>query len=388
MHLSIMLINGMHCSSSAESGRLSRKGAALQKGQVDNTRAQLEHMSIRMREAEEEFARFFAQSLDMLCIAGLDGYFKRINPAWTNTLGWSLQELQALPFLEFVHPDDREATQAEFVMLTEGSDTVLFENRYRHKDGTYRWFQWNARPLPGHQEIYATARDITMQKRLEGEILGIVDQERARLGQELHDGLCQTLAGIAALSFALSRRLSPDSEPAAATAAEITQMLNQAIGQARDMAQGFSPMGLDEMGLEAALKDLAQTVKGQHGISCAFQNHGRFRRHRPEVESHLYRIAQEALRNAITHGRANRIEINLLNLDDSKGVLSVRDDGVGLPEETLESEGIGLQTMVYRSHLIGASLEVKPRARRGTEVTCIFPLPEPPEHECHARNKS
>ena len=103
------------------------------------------------------------------------------------------------PFLDFVHPDDRTLTLAEVDRLGEGEVTVLFENRYRHRDGSYRWLQWNARGLRGNQHIYGTARDITRLKRLEREILDIADREKERLGRDLHDGLCQTLAGIAAL---------------------------------------------------------------------------------------------------------------------------------------------------------------------------------------------
>ena len=100
-----------------------------------------------------------------------------------------------------MHPDDRDATLAALGTLAEGEESVFeFENRYRHRDGSYRWLRWNARPLPGRRRIYATARDVTRQKRLEREILEIVDREKERLGRELHDGLCQTLAGIAALS--------------------------------------------------------------------------------------------------------------------------------------------------------------------------------------------
>ncbi|MGI9332312.1 MAG: PAS domain S-box protein [Gammaproteobacteria bacterium] len=369
--------------------------------QVHNTRAQLEeeltllrqrlahleHMSTRLHEAEDEFTRFFTQSLDLLCIAGSDGYFKRVNPAWTSTLGWTREEMQAVPFLDFVHPDDRRATQAELASLRESTDTVLFENRCRHKDGSYRWFQWNARPLHGRQDVYATVLNITTQKRLEREILEVVDQERERLGQELHDGLGQTLAGIAGLSFALSRKLAADSDPAATAAAEITRLLNEAIGQTGDLARGLSTVGLGEAGLEAALEKLALTVEAQVSVSCAFECPARFPRHSPGVEAHLYRIAQEALRNAITHGRANGIEISL-SLEGGKGVLSVRDDGVGLPAGHPERWGIGLHTMAYRSHLIGASLEVKPRAGRGTEVSCVFPLPDPHEDEGHAGETS
>ena len=175
--------------------------------------ARLEPLSTRTQRAEEELSGFFAQSLDMLCIAGLDGYFTRLNPAWKRTLGWTLEELQARPFLDFVHPDDRQATLAQVGVLAAGAPTIAFENRYRCKDGPYRWLQWNARSLPDRRLIYATARDVTDQKRLERQILDIGDREKERLGRELHDGLCQNLAGIAALSAALSRKLAAGVEP-------------------------------------------------------------------------------------------------------------------------------------------------------------------------------
>ncbi len=135
----------------------------------------LKLLSRRTKRAEDELALFFAQSIDLLCIAGLDGYFKRLNPAWTTCLGWTLKDLKARPFFDLVHPSDREATRAEVGRLGAGVPTIMFENRYRHQDDSYRWLQWNARIVPGRPEIYSTARDITKYKRLEREILEIVD---------------------------------------------------------------------------------------------------------------------------------------------------------------------------------------------------------------------
>ena len=110
---------------------------------------------------------FFNQSPDLLCIAGFDGIFKRLNPAWSPLLGWSNTELQARPFLEFVHPDDRAATLAVMDQLDAGAATISFENRYRCKDSSWKWLHWTASPLLDQQEIYAIARDVTRQKRLE-----------------------------------------------------------------------------------------------------------------------------------------------------------------------------------------------------------------------------
>lgn len=112
----------------------------------------------------EDRAAFFELSLDLLCIAGREGRFLDLNAAWTRTLGWSLDELTSRPFVDFVHPDDRQATVKETARLSSGLVTVRFENRYSHKDGTWRWLQWTAKYRADRGVIYAIARDVTREK--------------------------------------------------------------------------------------------------------------------------------------------------------------------------------------------------------------------------------
>ena len=119
------------------------------------------------RKAEAELDRFFTLTHDLLCIAGFDGYFKRLNPAWTKTFGFTTEELMAKPYMDFIHPDDREATKAQATRQANGVEAMSFENRYLCKDGSYRWLQWNARPIEADQRIFATARDVTDRKRVE-----------------------------------------------------------------------------------------------------------------------------------------------------------------------------------------------------------------------------
>lgn len=325
---------------------------------------------------QDDFVQFFTQSLDLLCITGLDdGFFKRLNPAWTTILGWNTGDLQGKPFIDFVHPDDRDSTLAEVGKLAHGSEAILFENRYRHMDGSYRWLQWNARPHPSQRRTYAAARDITRRKRYERDILEIIDRERERLGREMHDGLCQTLAGIAAFSTALSRKLAASRSPVpSAHADEISKLLRDAIRDARDMARGLDPIGLDAGGLEGALETLAVNIQHLFPVSCCVAgSYGPATPHR-DVEIQLFRIAQEAINNAVAHGRAGRIVIDL-SYDDKQGVLSIKDNGAGLPDDTSQSKGMGLYTMACRARLINGSLEVRRREVQGTAVTCTFPLP-------------
>ncbi|NER36035.1 MAG: PAS domain S-box protein [Oscillatoria sp. SIO1A7] len=119
------------------------------------------------KQAEEERDRFFTLSVDMLCIAGFDGYFKRLNPAWEAALGWTVEELLSKPFLEFIHPDDREATIAEAQKLSLGGITISFENRYQCADGSYRWLLWTSTSHIDQQRIYGVAHDITNRKQAE-----------------------------------------------------------------------------------------------------------------------------------------------------------------------------------------------------------------------------
>jgi two-component system, sensor histidine kinase and response regulator len=119
------------------------------------------------KRAQEELDRFFTLSLDMLCIAGFDGYFHRVNPAWKRGLGYTEADLLSRPFMDFVHPDDREASAAEMRKLMEGRELIYFENRYFHRDGTVRWLMWTATPFREQQVVYAAGRDITERKAAE-----------------------------------------------------------------------------------------------------------------------------------------------------------------------------------------------------------------------------
>jgi PAS domain S-box-containing protein len=128
---------------------------------------------------QRELDRFFTLTNDLFCIAGFDGHFKRLNPAWEKTFGYTTEELTAKPFETFLHPEDVEKTRQEFARQHRGEGVVSFENRYRCKDGSYRWLLWNAQPLVAEQLIFASARDMTERKQMEESLRQ--SEERARL---------------------------------------------------------------------------------------------------------------------------------------------------------------------------------------------------------------
>ena len=130
--------------------------------------------------------RFFEIAIDLLCLLDFNGYFKRLNPAWERTLGFSREELMSRPFIEFVHPDDRERTLRQNAAVRAGGQALAFENRYRCKDGSFRWFLWNATPAIDEQTVYSVARDITRSKQ--------VEEEREALLQELQTALSEVRA--------------------------------------------------------------------------------------------------------------------------------------------------------------------------------------------------
>jgi PAS domain S-box-containing protein len=140
-------------------------------------------MTTAIEEPERVDDRFFALSIDMLCIAHFSGYFKRLNPAWEKTLGFTREELQSKKMFDFVHPEDRERTLEQNQKVRSGGQALAFENRYRCKDGSYKWLLWSATADLDHQVIYSVARDITERKQAEHERERLVGELQAALAE-------------------------------------------------------------------------------------------------------------------------------------------------------------------------------------------------------------
>ncbi|MEO0406012.1 MAG: CBS domain-containing protein [Cyanobacteria bacterium P01_A01_bin.135] len=148
-----------------EANRILEERVGIQAARLVQANEALLRASRERQQFQRQLEQFFAVTPSLLCIAGLDGYFKQLNTSFEEALGYGLSELLSIPFIEFVHPQDRAATTAEIERLAQGELTIAFENRYRTKDGSYRWLSWNATATPEEGVIYAAARDVTEHKQ-------------------------------------------------------------------------------------------------------------------------------------------------------------------------------------------------------------------------------
>ncbi len=227
--------------------------------------------------------------------------------------------------------------------------------------------------------------EIERRRHLEKEILAISETEQRRIGQELHDSLGQQLTGIAMMSKLLEKRLKGRALTESDDAKEIATLVNQAIDQTRSLAKGLHPVDLHSSGLMSALQMLAATTENVFGVCCIFKCNNAVPVDDASMALHLYRIAQEAVSNAIKHGKAKNIVLELsdgppprlASGDAGAGqqtcTLTIRSDGRSFPKVPPHSKGMGLQIMAYRAEMIEASLDICPGETGGTVVTCVFP---------------
>jgi len=219
-------------------------------------------------------------------------------------------------------------------------------------------------------------RDISERRRLEKEILNVSEEERRRIGQDLHDGLGQMLTGIGLLSQDVTRHLEDEGHERAEDMAEITEHIKEADQYARDLSHGLIPVDVESRQPEAlpeALRQLAQNAERLFDVDCDFEEMDTPHIHDNTTATHLYRIAQEAVNNAVRHGNANRVRL-LLAAGEDQLRLQVRDDGSGFDGDVTDNgDGMGVRIMNYRARIIGGTLDISSTIGEGTVVTCTLP---------------
>ena len=301
-----------------------------------------------------------------------------VSPQIEATLGFSQEEWLEDPvrWYQQIHPDDKMRWSVEAAEMFLSGKPLRSAYRVMARNGKVLWFQCEAKMIR-HEDgspwfIHGVGFDITERKVLEESILEISACEQRRIAQDLHDGLGQHLTGIAFMSKVLEAKLSDQSLPEAVEAARIVEMVNQAIDNTRQLARGLHPVTAEDTGLMSALGKWTGEVEDLFHISCRFECERPVLIHDVNVATHLYRIAQEAVNNAIRHGKSKEIVIRL-SARNGAGTLTIQDDGTGFAADPVKQPGVGLSIMNYRADIVGGALKVQPNEDRGVTVTCLFP---------------
>ncbi len=272
-------------------------------------------------------------------------------------------------WFEAIHAEDRERV-LELAKTRPNGGEYEVEYRIVRPDGAIRWIHDRAFPVRNEDgevhRIAGISEDITESKRLEKEVIEISDREQCRLGQDLHDGICQQLVSIAFATDLLRRDLAAKSAPEAVRLARITALLDNAIMQARNLSHALYPVNLVGNGLGVALRELAGSISQGFRVVCEAQCAEAVLIQDHAVATHLYRIAQEAVQNATKHADPTRILICLYQEGDTI-YLSITDNGLGLHEE--RNFGVGLSIMRYRASMAGGRLEIQRGPLGGTMIS-------------------
>ena len=330
-----------------------------------------------LQRAQERFVKAFHASPDAIILTGMDGRYIDVNPGFQRLFEYSRDEVVGHTSREFELWVNRQDRATVIRLFREQGAVYDFEVRFRTKSGTIREVLLSVEPieLDGVPCALSIAHDVTERRQLERELIEISERERQRIGYDLHDTLGQHLAGIAFLSKVLEQRLTARHAAEATQAAQIVTFVNQAIEQARTLAGGLAPVTLETYGLVFALQELAASVEALFHCACKVSSHHAIHITDHAVAMHLYRIVQEAVNNAIQHGKARQITITLSVRREGGMILMVHDNGVGFPTDVAKRRGMGLRIMHHRARMIGAILEVQRGAHGGTCVICTLDNP-------------
>lgn len=313
----------------------------------------------------------------LVVVLDTEGRILRFNRACERATGFVLADVQGRPFWDDLIPwEERAGVEESFRQLTRESSTGTFERHWLTKTGGRRLITWSNATIAGDDgrvtHVIGTGIDITAQRRAEEALVAVSETERRLIGQDLHDILGQQLTGIALLSTALSRSLSREAPAFESDVAGIAELARESVAEAKRLAHGLYPTGLERVGLLSSLADLADTMQRLYRTSCFFEGDSGLPDLDRSVQLHLYRIAQEAANNAVKHGRGENIWIRL-EKEDGRVTLSVLDDGSGIPDDIPKGEGMGVEIMKYRARMMNARLAIVRQPDGGTLLTCSVP---------------
>jgi PAS domain S-box-containing protein len=340
---------------------------------------------IRAERAIATQARMIESMLEGVAVVNESGTIEITNPAFDTLFGYRRGELIGRPMTSLAgFPfGDRERWQAT-AGHPAASTQVEFDGR--RADGTHFAVAGilSRFEVAGRNHSLVVLQDVSERKQLERAILQAVNREQYRIGNDLHDGLGQELTGIALMLRGVAGRLTAEYPPILPEIEGITRLVSNAIESTRALARGLSPVNLERGVLQDALEGLAMHAAELYGVQIICTH--RVNTIRPlsaELANHLYRIAQEAVRNAVRHGQARTIRLHLHG-SRAKVRLTVTDDGVGMPADAVDAAGMGLKIMRYRARILGGEVRFERGEAGGTRIVCECPI-EPASAPARAR---
>jgi len=350
--------------------------------QVEELKAQLAQTQIRLRRIAERYVLATAAASvgvwDWNLKTGkfyLDANIKRF-------LGYQNHEIpnDLDAWAEYIYPDDKDAVmKAAQDAISGRTAEYVFEHRMLHKDGSIRWFMVRGKVIRDKKgrpiRFLGTDTDITERRGLERQVRELSNEVQAQIGHDLHDSLGQELTGISLKLSRLETAATTDGSSYAKAIREARESTERAIEMTESLARGLSPV-LGPAGLAPSLRDLAETARRLYDIDCYVELPESLPNHLSStVENELYRIAQEALTNAVRHGAAGRVDIECRVFND-RFLLNIADNGIGNVTSQSESASMGVRIMQYRARHLGGSLTVSRRRDGGTLVVCSCPTPK------------
>lgn len=328
---------------------------------------------------KQRYEDLFENANDMVFTHDLAGCLTSINAIGEQLLQFPRGEILGKRILNYVAEEQREAAAQWLEQIVQGVELPPAEWDFINRSGQRLRLEISARIVGtgGQREVEGIGRDVTERNRLEKEILDISTREQRRIGHDLHDGVCQQLAGISYQVDILSDELEKKGVPESAEAERVGRLINEVVQQTRSVARGLFPARLETEGLVSALEELTANAAALFKVSCRLVCEDT----PPDIERgaaiHLYYIAQEAVANAAKHAQGAEVLITLQSARE-RIVLTVSDNGRGFQLEGSARNGMGIRIMRYRARIIGATLDLKSEPGKGTEWTCTFyPTPKP-----------
>ncbi len=334
----------------------------------------------RLVESEQRFRSAFEDAAIGKALVSSTGRLWRVNPALCEMLGYSADELLRLDVQAITYPEDLPRDLGFARDMLEGKRTHYeMEKRYIHKSGRLIWGLLSVSLLRSNtgEPLYfvSQVQDVTERKRLEHAVRELTSGEQRRLGRDLHDGLGQELSGLSFLAGAFAAKARRLNSPLADDATTLSAIARQAVATCRDIVRGVSPLTESRGGLVSGIRQLTMRAAEISGLDIQFAaTRAAALRLSWDSRNQLFRIAQEALNNALLHGGADSIRVKVA-ITKRFVKISVEDNGHGLPADLTEPKGLGIETMRYRAAALQAQLQIETAVAGGTVVMCECPQP-------------